>query len=53
MEIVIFKVDMQQHVDNFFRKCFAAVGIPYSPKDRHIDIADVDRHYMKKGCFYW
>ena len=29
-----------------------AVGIPYSPKDRHIDIADVDRHYMKNGCFW-
>ncbi len=36
----------------FFRKCFPAVGIPYSPKDRHIDIADVDKHYMKNGCFW-
>lgn len=52
MEIVTFKEDMQQQVDNFFRKCFAAVGIPYSPKDRHIDIADIDRHYMKNGCFW-
>ena len=52
MEIITFKVDMQQQVDCFFRKCFTAVGIPYSPKDRHIDIADVDRHYMKNGCFW-
>lgn len=36
----------------FFWKCFTAVGIPYSPKDRHIDIADVDSHYMKNGCFW-
>ena len=52
MEIDTFKADMQQQVDNFFRKCFVAVGIPYSPKDRHIDIADIDRHYMKNGRFW-
>ena len=52
MKIVTFKIDMQQQVDNFFEKCFAAVGIPYSPKDRHKDIADVDSHYMKNGCFW-
>ncbi len=52
MEIIKFRLDMQQQVDCFFRKCFTAVGIPYSPKDRHIDIADVDSHYMKNGCFW-
>lgn len=52
MDIVTFKVDMQQQVDCFFEKCFSAVGIPYSPKDRHADVADVEQHYMKNGCFW-
>ena len=52
MEILTFKPDMQQAVGIFFEKCFAAVGIPYSPKDRHADIADVERHYMQDGCFW-
>lgn len=52
MDIVTFKVDMQQQVDCFFAKCFSAVGIPYSPNDRHADVADVERHYMKNGCFW-
>lgn len=52
MEIVTFKIEMQQQVDSFFEKCFSAVGIPYSPMDRHIDIADVERYYMRNGCFW-
>ena len=52
MEILAFKPSMQQAVGIFFEKCFAAVGIPYSPKDRHADIADVERHYMQEGCFW-
>lgn len=52
MDIWIFKADMQQAVKDFFEKCFSAVGIPYSPKDRHADIADVERYYMQNGCFW-
>lgn len=52
MNIAIFRSDMQQSIEAFFEKCFSAVGIPYSPKDRHADIADVDRHYMQNGCFW-
>ena len=52
MEILTFRRDMQQAVGYFFEKCFVAVGIPYSPKDRHADIADVERHYMQDGCFW-
>lgn len=52
MEIKIFTTDMQQAVDTFFEKCFSAVGIPYSPKDRHADVADVQRYYMQNGCFW-
>ncbi len=52
MDIVTFKVEMQQQVDGFFAKCFSAVGIPYSPNDRHADVADVEQHYMKNGCFW-
>lgn len=52
MEIRTFKSDMQQCVSDFFEKCFSAVGIPYSPKDRHADIADVERYYMRNGCFW-
>ncbi len=52
MEIIIFTTDMQQVVDTFFEKCFSAVGIPYSPKDRHADVADVQRYYMQNGCFW-
>ena len=52
MNIVVFKKDMQKQADNFFSKCFSAVGIPYSPADRHADIADIEQHYMKKGCFW-
>lgn len=52
MEILAFKPCMQQAVGDFFKKCFAAVGIPYSPKDRHADIADVEQYYMQNGCFW-
>lgn len=52
MEITAFNSDMQQSVDDFFTKCFSAVGIPYSPKDRHKDIADVEHYYMQNGCFW-
>lgn len=52
MEIIVFQSDMQQSVGDFFEKCFSAVGIPYSPKDRHADIADVQQHYMSNGCFW-
>lgn len=52
MDIVVFKEDIQKKVDLFFTKCFSAVGIPYSPNDRHADIANVELHYMKNGCFW-
>ena len=52
MEIIAFKSNMQQSVENFFEKCFSAVGIPYSPMDRHADIADVEQYYMRNGCFW-
>lgn len=52
MDIVKFNVDMQEQVNNFFEKCFSAVGIPYSPKDRHADVANVESNYMTNGCFW-
>ena len=52
MDIVKFSVDMQGQVNDFFNKCFSAVGIPYSPKDRHADVADIEGHYMDNGCFW-
>lgn len=52
MDIIAFKSDMQQAVEDFFEKCFSAVGIPFSPMDRHADIADVEGHYMQNGCFW-
>ena len=51
MDIVKFNVDMQKQVNDFFEKSFSAVGIPYSPKDRHADVANVESHYMNNGCF--
>ncbi|MFR3948414.1 MAG: GNAT family N-acetyltransferase [Ruminococcus sp.] len=36
----------------FSKKVFSAVGIPYSPKDRHADVANVESHYMNNGCFW-
>jgi len=52
MEIIAFNSEMQQAVEEFFNKCFSAVGIPYSPKDRHADIANVEQCYMQNGCFW-
>ncbi len=52
MKIIAFKSDMQKSVGDFFTKCFSAVGIPYSPNDRHADVADVEQYYMKNGCFW-
>lgn len=52
MEIKTFKAEMQQSVEKFFEKCFSAVGIPYSPMDRHADIANVEQNYMQGGCFW-
>ena len=51
-DIVTFNSDLQKQVDDFFEKCFFAVGIPYSPKDRHADVANVQQHYMNNGCFW-
>lgn len=28
------------------------MGIPYSPKDGHADVANVESHYMTNGCFW-
>lgn len=42
MDIVKFNVDMQEPVNEFFEKCFSVVGIPYSPKNRHADVANVE-----------
>ena len=36
----------------FSKKVISAVGIPYSPKDRHADVANVESHYMNNGCFW-
>lgn len=52
MDIKTFKPTMQQTVEDFFEKCFTSVGIPYSPMDRHADIANVERYYMQNGCFW-
>ena len=52
MDVVKFNVNMQEQVNVFFKKCFSAVGIPYSPKDRHADVANVESHYMTNGCFW-
>lgn len=52
MNITAFKTDMQQSVEDFFDKCFSALGIPYSPMDRHADIAAVEQYYMRNGCFW-
>lgn len=52
MDIITFKSDMQQSVDVFYEKCFTAVGIPYSPMDRHADVADVEQYYLRNGCFW-
>lgn len=46
MDIVTFKDDMQKQLESFFETCFSAVGIPYSPTDRHADIANIE-HYRK------
>ena len=53
MGIVKFNVDMQEQVNDFFEKCFSAVGILYSLKDRHADVANIESHYMNNGCFRW
>lgn len=52
MEIKTFSSDMQQSVCEFFEMCFSAIGMPFSPNDRHIDIAYVERYYMSDGCFW-
>ena len=52
MDIVKFSGDMQAQVNDFFKQCFSSVGIPYSPKDRHADVANVECHYMNNGCLW-
>ena len=39
MDIVKFSADMQEKVNDFLNNVFWSVGIPYSPKDRHVDVA--------------
>ncbi|SEV86943.1 GNAT family N-acetyltransferase [[Clostridium] fimetarium] len=43
---------MQWQVMEFFEKCFVALGWGYSQDGRHIDTADVEKHYMQNGCFW-
>ena len=46
MKVAIFNSEMQQSVTEFYQTCFAAVGIPYSPKDRHaIDYAKEQQYH--------
>lgn len=52
MKIMTFEPYMQDLLEDFFERCFAAVGIPFSPNDRHADIADIQHHYMENGCFW-
>lgn len=52
MDIIKFNADMQEQENDFFKQCFSSVGIPYSPKDRHADVANVESHYMNNGCFW-
>ena len=52
MDIVTFNSDFQKQVNDFFEKCFYAVGISYSPKERHVDVANIQQHYMDNGCFF-
>jgi len=52
MDIVKFSGGMLEQVNDFFKQCFSAVGIPYSPKDRHADVANVESHYMNNGSFW-
>ena len=52
MDIVTFNSEFQNQVNDFFEKCFLAVGISYSPKERHADVANIQQHYMDNGCFW-
>ena len=52
MQLVEFTKDMQWRVIEFFEECFVALGWGYSPNGRHIDTADVEKHYMQNGCFW-
>lgn len=52
MDIVKFSADMQEQVNDFFKQCFSSVGILYSLKDRHAEVANVESHYMNNGCFW-
>ena len=52
MDIVKFSADMQEQVNDFFKQCFSSVGIPYSLKDRHAEVANEESHYMNNGCFW-
>lgn len=52
MDIITFTPSMQDSAEDFFEKCFSALGIPYSPMDRHADIADIQHNYMENGCFW-
>ena len=52
MQLLEFTKDMQWQVIEFFEKCFVALGWGYSTNGRHIDTADVEKHYMQNGCFW-
>jgi len=52
MQLLEFTKDMQWRVIEFFEECFVALGWGYSANGRHIDTADVEKHYMQNGCFW-
>lgn len=52
IHLKVYNIDLQQELEQFFETCFADLGWSYEPNGRHSDIANIDKSYMSKGCFW-
>ena len=52
IEINIYKFEMQQDIECFYKKCFSDLGWGYDPHGRHSDIINIYGSYMSNGCMW-
>jgi putative acetyltransferase len=52
LKLKIYREDMQQDIEFFYKKCFTDLGWGYEPDGRHSDIVNINEVYMKNGCMW-
>ncbi len=51
-ELMIYNTNMQDDIEEFYKKVFEDLGWKFEPNGRHFDIVNIPNEYMKNGCFW-